>query len=229
MNYLPLKAISGALEWFFVKNHIKENYFATPSFFLRLLKEQLKYQTLVLTMFEIELVKQCKANDRKAQLRLYQQYCDGMFAVAMRFLKNQDDAEDVLQESFIKAFQRMDQFKGEVTFGAWLKRIVVNGSIDFLKSKHQKTVELNEGYMHVTDDDDWTIEDGISIKKVKDAIEKLAEKYRYVIQLFLVEGYDHSEISQILGISETASRTRLLRGKTQLKEELKDIDYGTGS
>ncbi|CAN0604688.1 unnamed protein product [Ectocarpus sp. 12 AP-2014] len=90
-------------------------------------------------------------------------------------------------------------------------------------------VELNEAYMHVTDDDDWTIEDGISIKKVKDAIEKLAEKYRYVIQLFLVEGYDHSEISQILGISETASRTRLLRGKTQLKEELKDIDYGTGS
>ncbi|MEO9513841.1 MAG: RNA polymerase sigma factor [Flavobacteriaceae bacterium] len=180
-------------------------------------------------MFQIELVEQCKANDRKAQLLLYKQYCDGMYGVALRFLKNPDDAEDVLQESFIKAFQRIDQFKGEVTFGAWLKRIVVNGSIDFLKTKHQSTVELNEGYMHVSDDKDWTVDDGVSLGKVKSAIETLPEKYRYVVQLFLVEGYDHDEIAQILGISNTASRTRLLRGKARLKETLKDIAYGTGS
>ena len=179
-------------------------------------------------MFQIELVEKCKANDRKAQVKLYRQYCDGMYNVAIRFLKNPDDAEDVLQESFIKAFQRIDQFKGEVTFGAWLKRIVVNGSIDFLKSKHQKTVELNEGYMQVVEDDDWTVNDGISLEKIKEAIEQLPEKYKYVVQLFLVEGYDHSEIAQILGISGTASRTRLLRGKAQLKEQLKDISYGTG-
>jgi len=87
---------------------------------------------------QFELVEQCKANNRNAQLRLYRKYCDGMFCVAMRFLKNEDDAEDVLQESFMKAFQRIGQFKGEVTFGAWLKRIVVNGCIDFLKSKKQR-------------------------------------------------------------------------------------------
>ncbi|AWX43388.1 ECF RNA polymerase sigma factor SigH [Flagellimonas maritima] len=178
-------------------------------------------------MFQIELVEQCKANDRMAQLKLYRQYCDGMYGVAMRFLKNPDDAEDVLQESFIKAFQRIDQFKGEVTFGAWLKRIVVNGSIDFLKSKHQKTVELNESYMQVVEDDDWTVSDGIPLTKIKEAMEQLPEKYKYVVQLFLVEGYDHNEISQILKISDTASRTRLLRGKLQLKEKLKDISYGT--
>ncbi|WP_136467308.1 RNA polymerase sigma factor [Flagellimonas onchidii] len=180
-------------------------------------------------MFHIELVEKCKANDRQAQLKLYRQYCDGMYGVALRFLKNPDDAEDVLQEAFIKAFQRIDQFKGEVTFGAWLKKIVINGSIDFLKSKHQRTVELNEGHIHVADDDDWTIEKGISLECIKEVIEKLPEKYRYVVQLFLVEGYDHSEISFILGISETASRTRLLRGKTQLKESLKNWAYGTGS
>ncbi|WP_228235451.1 RNA polymerase sigma factor [Allomuricauda sp. M10] len=178
-------------------------------------------------MFHIELVERCKANDRQAQLKLYHQYCDGMFGVAMRFLKNTDDAEDVLQESFIKAFQRIHQFKGEVTFGAWLKRIVVNGSIDFLKSKHQQTVELSENHLHVTDDDVWTVEEGISLEQVKSAIEELPEKYRYVVQLFLVEGYDHSEISEILNISETASRTRLLRGKAQLQEKLKDLVYGT--
>ncbi|MEX0312574.1 MAG: RNA polymerase sigma factor [Allomuricauda sp.] len=180
-------------------------------------------------MFQIELVEKCKANNRQAQLQLYRQYCDGMYGVAMRFLKNPDDAEDVLQEAFIKAFERIDQFKGEVTFGAWLKRIVINGSIDFLKSKHQKTVELNEGHIHVVDDDDWTVEEGISLETIKEAIENLPEKYRYVVQLFLVEGYDHKEISGILGISETASRTRLLRGKMQLKESLKDRTYGTGS
>ncbi|WP_420319894.1 RNA polymerase sigma factor [Flagellimonas sp.] len=180
-------------------------------------------------MFQIELVEKCKSNDRQAQLQLYRQYCDGMYGVALRFLKNPHDAEDVLQEAFIKAFQRMDQFKGEVTFGAWLKRIVINGSIDFLKSKHQKTVELNEGHIHVVDDDDWSVEEGISIETIKEVIEDLPEKYKYVVQLFLVEGYDHSEISEILEISETASRTRLLRGKMKLKESLKNRTYGTGS
>ena len=133
-------------------------------------------------MLHIELVEKCKVNDRQAQMQLYRQYCDGMFCVAMRFLKNSDDAEDVLQDSFIKAFQRIGQFKGDVTFGAWLKRIVVNGSIDFLKSKHQRTVELNESYLQVAEEDDWSVEEGISIDQVKKAIEELPQKYRYVVQ-----------------------------------------------
>jgi len=178
---------------------------------------------------QLELVEQCKLNDRMAQMKLYKQYCDGMFCVAMRFLKNSDDAEDVLQESFIKAFQRIHQFKGEVTFGAWLKRIVVNGSIDFLKSKHQKTIELDEGYMHIADDENWEVDETVSINEVKNRIEELPEKYKYVVQLFLVEGYDHKEISEILAISETASRTRLLRGKKYLKEALSELKYGTRS
>ena len=180
-------------------------------------------------MFHIELVEQCKANNRKAQMQLYRQYCEGMYAVAMRFVKDADDAEDVVQEAFIKAFQRIHQFKGEVTFGAWLKRIVVNRSIDFLKSKHQKKVALNESHLHVEDSEDWNVDDGVTVEKVKKAIDELPEKYRYVVQLFLVEGYDHSEIAQIMEISDTASRTRLLRGKAQLKEKLKDKVYGTGS
>ncbi|MCL6272766.1 sigma-70 family RNA polymerase sigma factor [Muricauda sp. 2012CJ35-5] len=180
-------------------------------------------------MFQIELVEKCKDNDRKAQMQLYRQYCDGMYAVAMRFVKEPHDAEDVVQESFIKAFQRIEQFKGEVTFGAWLKRIVVNRSIDFLKSKHQNTIALNESYMQVSEDDDWTVDDHVKVEKVKQTIEALSDKYRYVVQLFLVEGYDHHEISQVLGITETASRTRLLRGKAQLKDKLKDLAYGTGS
>lgn len=152
-----------------------------------------------------------------------------MFCVAMRFIKNKDDAEDVLQESFIKAFKKIDQFKGDVSFGAWLKRIVINKSIDFLKSRRQRLVELNESYMHIVEDEDWTVEDEITVDMVKQAIVQLPENYRFVVQLFLVEGYDHSEISQILDISETACRTRLLRGKGYIKEILKNGRYGTGS
>ncbi|MEO0571856.1 MAG: RNA polymerase sigma factor [Bacteroidota bacterium] len=178
---------------------------------------------------QLELVEQCKANDRNSQLLLYRKYCEGMFCVAMRFLKNEDDAEDVLQESFIKAFQRIHQFKGEVTFGAWLKRIVVNGCIDFLKSKKQRMVELDESYMHIADEEDWKVEDTIDLKEVKNAIEQLPDNYKYVVQLYLIEGYDHNEIAGILKISETASRTRLLRGKGKLKELLSALNYGTGS
>mgnify|MGYP003630682050 FL=1 len=181
-------------------------------------------------MFQSNVVEKCKANDRTAQLQLYRKYCDGMFIVAMRFVKNTDDAEDVLQESFIKAFQKLHQFKGDVTFGAWLKRIVINKSIDFLKSKKDNVVALHEGYMQVVEDDDnWNVPSTISIEQVRSAIDDLESKYKYVILMYLLEGYDHQEIAQVLNISESACRTRLLRGKGHLKELLKKKKYGTGS
>ena len=180
-------------------------------------------------MFQIDVVEQCKANDRKAQIQLYKQYCEGMFCVAMRYVQNSDDAEDVIQESFIKAFQKIHQFKGEVTFGAWLKRIVINKSIDFLKARKQRLVALDENYLHLAEDDDWTVENDITIDQVKLAIDQLPEKYKYVVMMFLIEGFDHREISQVLKLTETTSRTRLLRGKNYLKELLKEKAYGTGS
>ena len=180
-------------------------------------------------MFQIDVVEKCKANDRKAQLRLYGQYCDGMYVVAMRFLNNSDDAEDVLQDSFLNAFQKIHQFSGEVTFGAWLKRIVVNKCIDFLKSKKQNLLPLEEHYLKPVDDDDWSVAPEITINEVKNAIQSLPENYRYVVLMYLVEGFDHKEISQVLGLSETASRTRLVRGKAHLKSALIKKGYGTGS
>lgn len=80
----------------------------------------------------------CKQNDRKAQMELYTQYCDAMYSVALRYVKNEDDAEDVVQEAFIKAFRKLDQYRAEVAFGAWLKRIVINKSIDFLKTREDE-------------------------------------------------------------------------------------------
>ncbi|MCF6280249.1 MAG: RNA polymerase sigma factor [Flavobacteriaceae bacterium] len=178
-------------------------------------------------IYHTELIEQCKKNNRKAQMRLYNQYCDAMYHIAFRFMKNSQDAEDVMQEAFIKAFSKIDTFQGEVTFGAWLKRIVINKSIDTLKSSKLKFTDVDENYLNIVDDDNWEISNGISAEEVKVAISQLPQKYELVLSLFLIEGYDHQEISQILGITEVNSRTQLLRGKKKLKESLKLIKNGT--
>lgn len=157
-------------------------------------------------------------------MQLYNQYCHGMLAVANRYINNTMEAEDVVQDSFIKAFSRLEQYKAEVSFGAWLKRIVINRCIDVLKSKHQRMVELEDFHLSViaeNNENDWEIEKGITVENVNQEIEKLPEKYKYVVLLYLVEGYDHQEISEILNITEVASRTQLSRGKQKLKNALK--------
>ena len=178
----------------------------------------------------IDIVEKCKQNDRKAQLKLYNQYCDGMFTIAMRFVKDTMEAEDIVQEAFIKAFSKLHQYKAEVTFGAWLKRIVINKSIDILKSKKQQMLELDEVHLKVIDnnyEDEWLVDDAITLNEVKEAIKKLPDKYQYVIMLFLIEGYDHQEIAEILNITEVASRTQLSRGKAKLRELLTVTQNGT--
>ena len=182
-------------------------------------------------MFQIDIIEKCKQHNRKAQLQLYNQYCDGMYVVANRFVKNSMEAEDIVQEAFIKAFSKLHQYKGEVTFGAWLKRIVINKSIDVLKSKKQHLLDLEEVHLNVVDtaDDDWLVDDLITIDEVKNAIEQLPEKYKYVVMLYLIEGYDHQEIAQILDITEVASRTHLSRGKAKLQEQLIPLRHGTRS
>ncbi len=183
-------------------------------------------------MFQVDIIEKCRQNDRKSQLKLYNQYCDGMLIVAQRFIKNTMEAEDVVQESFIKAFSKLEQYKAEVTFGAWLKRIVINKSIDLLKSKKQRLVDLQEVQLKIVDEDyndDWSADDSLTIEDVKRAIQELPEKYKYVVMLYLVEGYDHQEIADILNISEVASRTQLSRGKRKLKELLNTEKNGTES
>ncbi|WP_100612273.1 RNA polymerase sigma factor [Confluentibacter lentus] len=181
-------------------------------------------------MFQVDIIEQCKQNNRKAQLQVYNQYCNGMYSVAKRFLNDATDAEDVVQEAFIKAFSKLDQYKAEVTFGAWLKRIVINKSIDFLKSKKQHLVALDEVHLKIVDtpnDDKWLVDDEITLNDVKEAIKKLPETYQYVVMLYLIEGYDHQEISEILNITEVASRTQLSRGRIKLQELLTLKKNGT--
>ncbi|GAA0871272.1 sigma-70 family RNA polymerase sigma factor [Gangjinia marincola] len=181
-------------------------------------------------MLQTGLIDRCRENDRKAQLTLYNKYSEGMYYVAYRFLKDSFEAEDAMQEGFISAFSKLHQFTGDVTFGAWLKRIVINKSIDKLKAKKATLVSIDEGVMAVAEEDQgWEVSEGIEMDHIKAEIEALPEKYRCAIMLFLVEGYDHEEISEILGITQVTSRTLVHRGKKKLINALQEVRYGTGS
>ncbi len=158
-------------------------------------------------------------------MQLYNLYCKAMFVVANRYVNDSFLAEDIMQESFIKAFKSIDRYKNEVPFGAWIKRIVINQSIDALKKKKLELISMNEETLRVVDDEDWKVDESITVDEVKSAINDLKEKYRLVLSLYLFEGYDHDEISQILGITSNTSRTHLLRGKRILKEKLKSNSY----
>jgi RNA polymerase sigma factor (sigma-70 family) len=175
------------------------------------------------------LVEQCKENNQRAQMQLYKQYCDGMIIVAQRYVKDRALAEDAMQEAFIKAFRKISQFKGDVTFGAWLKRIVINTCLDTIKAKKIEVEPIQEEMIGIADDvDDWSVSDETTVVEITSAISELPDSYRVVVRLFLLEGYDHKEISEILEITESASRTNLHRGKLKLKESLKHLRYGTG-
>ncbi len=143
-----------------------------------------------------------------------------MYSVCLRILNDEMEAEDVMQEAFLSAFKKIETYKGEVSFGAWLKRIVVNRSLDYLKKRKVKFEEINE---RTTEIEDYQMETKeVNIEMLKNAIQKLPDGYRVVLSLYLIEGYDHEEISQILGISNSNSRTQFLRAKNKLREMLKD-------
>lgn len=176
------------------------------------------------------LIEKCRKNDRKAQMALYNKYSRGMYFVALRFFKDPFLAEEAMQESFIKAFAKLNQFTGDVTFGAWLKRIVINKSIDMLKARKLETTALNEHIMATPDEfNEWDVEENTTVDEVKKAIDSLPDKYKFPVHLFLLEGYDHNEISEVLNITPVSSRTLVHRGKKQLQAQLKHLRYGTGS
>ena len=171
------------------------------------------------------IINQCKNNNAKAQMQLYNLYGKAMFLIAYRYVKDQFIAEDVMQDAFIKAFKNIDNYKNEVAFGAWLKRIVINQSIDQLKKKKLDLVAINEEITTSREDDNWQVDCEISVDEIVEKIKLLKEKYRLVLSLYLLEGYDHQEIAQVLKITENTSRTNLLRGKKLLREHLKDTSY----
>jgi RNA polymerase sigma-70 factor (ECF subfamily) len=133
-------------------------------------------------------------------------------------LGNEVDAEDVMQEALLKAFTKLNTYEGKVSFGAWLKKIVINRSLDELKKRKVKFEELSE---RIPDEIQPTLDiSEIHVERLKKAITQLPDGYRVVITLHLLEGYDHEEIAEVLGISNGSSRSQFLRAKLKLRQML---------
>jgi RNA polymerase sigma factor (sigma-70 family) len=175
-----------------------------------------------------KLIEAAKEGDNRARKQLYELYARAMFNICFRLMNNREDAEDVLQESFVQAFTRIDSFRYESTFGSWLKRIVINTSINVLK-KRKVDLKLTEDmgkYRHLAED---TFEEQLplSVSDIREALNQLPEGGRIVFSLYLLEGYDHQEIASILGITESTSKSQFMRAKRRVYEILKDRYYET--
>lgn len=166
-----------------------------------------------------DLINRCRKGDTKAQFELYKVYYKPMYNVCLRMVGNAVEAEDVMQEAFLKAFTKIDTYEGVVSFGAWLKRIVINRSLDYLKKRKVKFEEINEKIPE--EEPEGIVISEVHTEYLKKAIQQLPDGYRVVLTLFLLEGYDHEEIAQILGISNGSSRSQYLRAKIKLRELLK--------
>ena len=170
------------------------------------------------------MIESCMKGDVRAQYQLYALYSRAMYNICYRMTNQKEEAEDMLQESFSYAFSKLGSFRFESAFGAWLKRIVVNTCINHLKKKRVNLVytEHQNDPPPTSADDDFVDygEIRFQVKRVMQALEKLPEGYRIVFSLYLLEGYDHKEIAEILGVTESTSKSQFLRAKQKIKEIL---------
>lgn len=170
-----------------------------------------------------ELVEESLAGSIKAQHQLYKLYAGAMFYTCYHMMHSREEAEDMLQEAFSEAFITLDRFRFESTFGTWLKRIVINKCINEIKRK-KTDLKFSDDMGHyeeryVEEEDSLP---NLNIELVKEAMNKLPEGGRVIFQLYLLEGYDHREIAQILGVSESNSKSQFMRAKNKIREILKD-------
>ena len=165
-------------------------------------------------------IKQAQKGKERARYALYNQYSKAMFNICIRMCKSQEDAEDVLQESFVAAFRRIDSYAGNATFGAWLKRIVINHCIDHINKKTDISFSSTAPLLDVEDQQvDFTGID-LQVEQVNQAIVALPDGYRIIANLYLLEGYDHQEIANMLGISVSTSKSQLFRAKKKIRSQL---------
>jgi len=164
-------------------------------------------------------VEKVRQGDEQAMYRLYKLYLPAMYNSCIRIVVNQFDAEDIIQESFLSAFQGIKKFRGESTFGAWLKRIVINKSLNHMRNKKLSFVGYENLQVEDTASEDDELPD-IPMEVIHEGIKSLPDKARVVLNLYLLEGYQHNEIAEILEISESTSRSQYRRAKDLLKNIL---------
>ena len=156
-------------------------------------------------------------------MQVYQMYKDMLFNVSCRIIKNEHDAQDLVHDAFIKAFQNISKLENDLNLGPWLKSIAVNCSLDFLRQKKkQEWLQESNEFTESENDDDLDENVTLQVEEVKKALYNLKDKYRIILVLYLIENYTHREIAEQLGINESTVRNQYRRGKRLLKEQLRN-------
>ncbi|RAJ16303.1 RNA polymerase sigma factor [Olleya aquimaris] len=184
---------------------------------------------MTLTHYNIEqLVALCLSGNQLAQLEIYNRYYKAMYNTSFRIVNNSFEAEDIMQESFLTAFTKLEKLKEKSTFSAWLKRIVINNSIQaFNKTKKNGEVALNDLLYKIEDQqgiETSTELTSVKAKQILEGLNALKSNYRIALTLNLIEGYDHEEISQIMQISHANCRTTISRAKESLRQKIKQLN-----
>lgn len=185
-----------------------------------------KFGTTLQTEIHKDIIEKCKRGNAQSQYKLYNQYSRAMYNICVRMMNSHEEAEDMLQESFTDAFAKLHTFRYESTFGAWLKRIVVNKCINEINRRKVDLDYFDE--MHHFDeedkkDDDKEYENMLNVQNIKKAMEHLPRGSKMIFSLYLLEGYDHVEISEILNISESNSKSQFMRARLKVKELLMNM------
>lgn len=167
------------------------------------------------------IIEACKDRKETARYELYQLYARAMFNVSYRMMNNREEAEDMLQESFTLAFMKIDSYRFESSFGAWLKRIVINTCINSINKRKVELSYCEEIYEHDRAEENEEAEPEYTVENITRAMEQLPEGGRMVFSLYLLEGYDHVEIAQILGINESTSKSQYMRARKRIAEILR--------
>ena len=189
------------------------NLFIALSVFLTNWMRHLDYNNI-----HRDLVEDCKLGKRQAQFELYRLYSRAMYNICLRMVKNELDAEDLLQNSFVDVFTKLGTFRFQSSVGAWIKRIVVNNCINFLKKRKLQIEELNDQIAEHPVTNESNDRSPLTVESVNQALYKLPDGYRVVFSLYCLEGYDHKEIAEILEISEATSKSQYSRAKKKLRE-----------
>jgi RNA polymerase sigma-70 factor (ECF subfamily) len=170
-----------------------------------------------------ELVERCKRGDSRAYEAIYQKYAKAMYNTSLRIVNHTGDAEDVMQEAFTDAFRSLEDFHYKSTFGAWLKRIVINKSINQLRKRKMDLIDIEKTNIGNVAEEDGPDEQELELRveDIKKAVALLPNGYRTVLTLYLFEGYDQEEIADILGVSHATVRTQYMRAKKKLLQYIK--------
>lgn len=173
------------------------------------------------------LVNRCKKGDNRAYKELYELYAKAMYNISLRIINNSEDANDILQEAFIKAFQSIEKFENQAAFGGWLKRVVINQSIDVVRKKKENFISIDNLGNTEEEDEIETSGENIEydVESIREAMQELPDGYRVVLTLYLFEEYSHKEISTMLNISEGTSKSQYNRAKKKIVQLIHQKNY----